>query len=135
MGEAGAGEEIRWLGRFVPSQWQPETIQQEILPSLPPCCQRERINIRMPCTHPEPPHPNNLAWHQDGGGARGTTRHIIVWASEQPTELQTSAGVPHASAPYDLMWVDNTRAFHRQPAGTDGTRRWFVTIRCSGVCT
>jgi hypothetical protein len=125
--------EYRVLGTFVPSEWQPEAIQREIVPLLPPCCQRERINVRIPHERaPEPP-AANLEWHQDGGGVDGTTRHIVVWASEQPTDIQTSDGEVFTGQPCDLVWVDNDRAYHKQPRGTNEQRRWFVAVRCSGA--
>lgn len=128
-------DEIRRLGRFVPSLLQSEVIEAEIRPFLPPCCQRERISVRIPTLQAAAPHPNNLEWHQDGGGADGTTQHMVIWASEQPTELKTSAGELFAIEPGELVWFDNTKAWHRQPRGTDETRRWFVAIRCSGALT
>lgn len=122
--------EVVVLGRFVPSTLQSEVIEAEMRPLLPPCCQRERISVRPPGTVP---HPNSLAWHQDGGGAEGTTHHMVVWASEQPTEIRTSTGVVIPTQPCDLVWFDNTLAWHRQPGGTDESRRWFAAIRCSGA--
>ena len=125
--------EVRVLGRFVPSQFQPETIQAEIKPLLPPCCQRERVNVRIPHERaPEPP-AANLEWHHDGGGVEGTTRHLVLWSSEQPTEIRTSHGQLFTPAPFELVWVDNDKAEHRQPRGTNEQRRWFVAIRCSGA--
>lgn len=121
------------LGRFVPSLLQSEVIEAEIRPLLPACCQRERIDVRVPRPLSPDPHPNNLEWHQDGGGIEGTTHHMVVWASEMPTELQTSDGVRVPTQAGDLVWYDNTKARHRQPRGTDETRRWFVAIRCSGA--
>jgi hypothetical protein len=127
--------EIRVLGRFVPSRLQSEVIEAEIRPLLPPCCARERIGVRTPHDQAPQPPPANLEWHQDGGGLEGTTRHIVVWASEQPTELQASTGEYFTGQPYDLVWVDNDHAFHRQPRDTDETRRWFLAVRCSGALT
>jgi hypothetical protein len=124
-------DEVRILGRFQPSELTEPVIQAEIRPLLPPCCQRERISVRVPMGIV--PHPDNLEWHQDGGGPAGTTDHMVVWASEQPTEIRTSAGAIVPTATGDLVWFDNRTAFHRQPAGTDETRRWFVAIRCSGA--
>lgn len=126
-------EEIRVLGRFVPSLLQSEVIEAEIRPFLPPCCARERIGVRTPHAQAPDPAPANLEWHQDGGGLEGTTRHIIVWASEQPTQIRTSTGDEFEGQPYELVWVDNDRACHRQPRGTDETRRWFLAVRCSGA--
>lgn len=128
-----AHKEIRILGPFRPSRLQSEVIEVEIRPLLPPCCQRERISVRVPDMRAEAPHYDNLQWHQDGGGALGTTQHMIVWASEMPTELKTSDGERFAAEPFDLVWYDNTKAFHRQPAGTNVGTRWFVSIRCSGA--
>lgn len=119
------------LGRFQPSALQSEVIEAEVRPLLPPCCQRERISVRVP--QGITPHPDNLEWHQDGGGPDGTTRHMVVWASEAPTELRASDGERATIAAGDLVWFDNTKAWHRQPRGTDETRRWFVAVRCSGV--
>lgn len=118
------------LGPFVPSRLQSEIIEAELRPLLPPCCARERISVRVPMGLA--PHPDNLQWHQDGGGAEGTTRHMVVWASEQPTEIRTAAGET-VSFPGELVWFDNTRVSHRQPAGTDETQRWFAAVRCSGA--
>ena len=75
----------------------------------------------------------NLEWHQDGGGAEGTTKHMVLWACEMPTELKLSSGERFYTMPYDLVWIDNTRAYHRQPRLTDESTRWFCAIRCSGV--
>jgi hypothetical protein len=126
-------DEIRVLGQFVPSAWHDETIQQEFraLPALPRCCRCERISVRLPQGIPPPE--NNLHWHQDGGGADGTTQHMVIWASEQPTELKTSTGAVVPIQPLDVVWFDNTKAWHQQPTGTNETTRWFVAIRCSGA--
>ncbi len=126
-------DEVRSLGRFMPSLLQQEVIQAEVRPLLPPCCQREAIGVRVPRESSPEPHPDNLEWHQDGGGAAGTTHHMVVWASEMMTELKTSDGELVSMPAGELVWFDNTKAFHRQPAGTDETRRWFVAIRCSGA--
>ena len=127
--------EIRVLGRFVPSRLQSEVIEAEIKPYLPPCCARERIGVRTPHEQAPPPPEANLCWHQDGGGLEGTTRHIVVWATEQPTELKTSDGEEFTAEPYELVWVDNDHAFHRQPRGTNEQQRWFLAVRCSGALT
>jgi hypothetical protein len=121
------------LGVFVPSRLQSEVIEAELRPLLPPCCARERISVRTPHDRVPAPPEANLCWHQDGGGCNGTTRHIVVWASEQPTEIQTSAGDEFVGQPYELVWVDNDRARHRQPRGTNEQHRWFVAVRCSGA--
>ena len=121
------GEEVRILGRFVPSELTTEIIQAEIRPLLPPCCQRERISVRIP--QGITPHPDNLEWHQDGMPAY----HMVVWANEDHTEVRTSTGELFQAAPYDVVWFDNTKASHRQPTGTDESRRWFVSVRCSGA--
>ena len=123
--------EIRFLGRFVPSLLQSEVIEAEIRPLLPPCCQRERISVRIPMGIE--PHADNMEWHQDGGGRLGTTRHMVVWASEQPTELQLSTGSCITPAAFDLVWFDNDVVFHRQPRHTRINDRWFVSVRCSGA--
>lgn len=127
------GEEVRIIGRFVPSLMQAEVIQAEIVPYLPPCCRRERITVRIPHDRAPQPPDANLEWHHDGGGVDGTTRHMVVWASEQPTELRTSDGGRPATEPFDVVWFDNDRAEHRQPRGTDEARRWFCSVRCSGA--
>ena len=110
-------------------------IEAELKPYLPPCCARERIGVRTPHDQAPQPPAANLEFHQDGGGLEGTTRHIVVWASEQPTEIRTSTGDLFTPEPYELVWVDNDRACHRQPRGTDETRRWFLAVRCSGALT
>jgi hypothetical protein len=124
--------DVRSLGSFIPSAYQSEVIEAEIRPLLPPCCQRERISVRVPRESAPAPHPDNLQWHQDGGGAEGTTQHMVIWASELPTDILTSRGV-YAVQPFEVIWFDNTRVLHRQPTGTDETSRWFVSIRCSGA--
>lgn len=125
--------EIVILGAYAPSAWTIDAIEQEFrrLPFLAECCQRERVSVRIP--QGVAPHPNNLEWHQDGGGADGTTQHMVVWASEMPTELKTSDGHPFDTPVGSVIWFNNTLAFHRQPRTTDETSRWFVAIRCSGA--
>lgn len=127
--------EIAILGTFTPVEWTPEAIEQAFrrLPFLAACCQRERVSVRIP--QGIAPHPNNLEWHQDGGGADGTTQHMVVWASDRPTELRTSDGHPFVTPVGAVVWFDNTKAWHRQPRGTDESHRWFVAIRCSGALT
>lgn len=126
--------EIRVLGSYVPSEYWIDRIEAEVraLPWLPPCCRRERIGIRMPEAERVPPEPN-LCWHQDGGGPDGNNRHMVVWASEAPTELQSSDGTTFTGQPFDVVWYDNYRVFHRQPRGTHEATRWFWAIRCSGA--
>lgn len=123
------------LGSFTPSTWTIDVIEQEFrrLSCLPVCCQRERISVRPP--QGVTPHPDNLDWHQDGGGAAGTTQHMVVWASHWPTELKTSDGQLFETPVASIVWFDNTRAWHRQPTGADEEVRWFVAIRCSGAIT
>lgn len=124
--------EVAIIGRFVPSALQSERIETEIKAHLPPCCARERVSVRIP----QPTvtaHPNNLEWHQDGDGRAGTIRHMVVWASEQPTEIRRSDGSVFVGEPFDLVWFDNDVAQHRQPTGTNEQQRWFVGIRCSGA--
>ena len=127
---SGGVLEVRVLGRFEPTLLQSEIIEAELRPLLPTCCQRERISVRVPCGLC--PAADNLVWHQDGGGPEGTTDHMVVWATEHPTHFRLSSGARVTVYPYDLVWVDNRRAWHRQPSGTDETRRWFVSVRCSG---
>lgn len=127
--------EYRVLAVFVPSRLQSEVIEAEIRQHLPPCCRRERIGVRTPHEQAPQPPPANLEYHQDGGGLEGTTRHIVVWATEQPTEIRTSTGEDFTGQPYELVWVDNDRACHRQPRGTNEQRRWFLAVRCSGAVT
>lgn len=127
------------LGMFLPSRLQSEVIEAEIRPLLPACCARERVGVRTPHDQAPDPAPANLEWHQDGrhpGEAmEGTTRHIVVWASEQPTEIRTSTGEEFTAQPYELVWVNNDVACHRQPRGTNEQRRWFLAVRCSGAVT
>lgn len=126
-------DEIRVLGRYEPPELTPDAIEIgfRALPFLSDCCRRERISVRIP--QGLPVMFDNLQWHQDGGGSAGTTHHMVIWASEQPTELRRSDGTLATTQPYEVVWFDNTKALHRQPAGTDETRRWFVAIRCSGA--
>jgi hypothetical protein len=123
-------EEIKSLGRYIPSAYQSEIIEAEIRAFLPECCRCERISVRYP-NGAEPPY-DNLQWHQDGGGKEGTTRHMVVWASEMATHIRTSDGVIVDTQPFDVIWFDNDRAFHKQPENTRGDQRWFVSVRCSG---
>ena len=118
------------LCSFIPSELKSEVIEAEIRLCLPPCCRRERISVRVPMGIE--PHPDNLEWHHDGGGKDGTTRHMVVWATAQPTEIRDSHETIIMFQPYDVVWFDNDLAHHRQPRGTDETKRWFVSIRCSG---
>ncbi len=122
--------EARSLGRFVPSLFQSEVIETEIRPLLPSCCQGERISVRIPMGIV--PHPDNLEWHQDGGGKDGTTRHMVVWASEMPTHIRLSWGEIVTFQPFDVVWFNNDMAFHKQPQDTRPSDRWFVSVRCSG---
>lgn len=125
--------EVRVLGKFVPSTFQSEVIEAEIRSLLPPCCKRERVSVRVPHDRAPQPPPANLEWHHDGGGSLGTTRHMVVWATEQPTEIKTSEGELFTAEPLELVWFNNDLAFHRQPRGTNEKRRWFVSVRCSGA--
>lgn len=127
--------ELRVIGRFVPSAYQSEIIETEFarLECLPLCCRRERMSVRIPHERAVEPHPDNLEWHQDGGGSEGTTHHMIVWANELPTELKTADGTLFTAEPFEVVWYDNTRCFHRQPRNTDRTTRWFMAVRCSGA--
>jgi len=127
------GTEIHVLGRFVPSQFVKEVIEAEVRPLLPPCCRCERIGVRVPHANAVISPDANRAWHQDGGGAEGTTHHMIVWATEDPTDLRTSEGQEFRGEPFDLVWFDNTKAFHKQPLGTNEHTRWFLAVRCSGA--
>jgi hypothetical protein len=122
--------EIEVLGRFIPSEFTQEVIQAEMRPLLPRCCRCERISVRIP--QGIAPHPDNLEWHQDGGGDAGTTKHMVIWASETPTEIRDSAGAVFQSQPFELVWFNNCKAHHRQPAGTNESSRWFAAVRCSG---
>lgn len=123
---------IRVLGVFTPSQLQSEVIEAEIKPHLPDCCRLERVSVRVPHARAQPAHPDNLEWHQDGGGPAGTVRHMVVWSTEQPTQIRLASGMVVTPKPYQLVWYDNDHVQHRQQAGTDETRRWFVSVRCSG---
>lgn len=122
--------EARVLAVYHPSLFQSEVIETEIRQLLPVCCRCERISVRVP-NGLEPMY-DNLQWHQDGGGPEGVTKHMVVWASEMPTELKSSTGELFAFKPFDLIWYDNYLAFHRQPEGTRPSDRWFVSVRCSG---
>ncbi len=123
--------EARVLGRYVPSLFQSEIIESEIRQFLPSCCKCERVSVRVPMGI-EPMY-DNLQWHQDGGGPEGVTRHMVIWASEQPTELRASDGTLFAFNSFDVIWFDNFKAFHRQPENTRASERWFVSVRCSGA--
>jgi hypothetical protein len=108
---------IRVLGRFEPAEYTSDAIEQgfRALACLAPCCRRERISVRIPQGIPPPG--ANLHWHQDGGGSAGTTHHMVIWASEQPTELRDEDGTVFIPQPGDVVWFDNTIAWHRQPTG------------------
>lgn len=120
-------EEVRILGHYRPSVFQAETIEAELRAFLPPCCRCERISVRYP--NGTIPHPDNLEWHQDGMPAK----HMVIWASEQPTELRLSDGTLITPDPFDVVWFDNEHAWHKQPQGTRPADRWFVSVRCSGA--
>lgn len=120
-------DEVRIIGRFIPTEFTPEVIQAELRPMLPRCCQSENIGVRIP-QGIEPPY-DNLQWHHDGMPAY----HMVVWASEMPTEVRDSAGNELQAQPFDIIWFDNVKAEHRQPANTRSDHRWFVAVRCSGA--
>lgn len=122
-------EAIRVIGTFHPSEFVKETIEREIKPLLPACCQCERVGVRVPDPRAAAPHPDNLEWHQDGMPAY----HMVVWASEMPTEFRLPDGTEWHAEPFDLVWFDNTVVYHRQPRGTNEQQRWFLAVRCSGV--
>ena len=121
------------LGTFVPSSWDPDTIEREFrgLACLPACCRRERVSVRIP--QGLPVMTDNLAWHQDGGGPAGTTDHMVIWASERPTDLAMPDGEIVPMEPLAVVRFDNRRCWHKQPTGTNESTRWFVAIRCSGA--
>jgi hypothetical protein len=123
--------DVRVIGHFFPSEFKAETIETEIRKHLPPCCAKERISVRIPDAR-VPVHPDNLEWHQDGGGKAGTTQHMVVWASEMPTEILRENGTDFKGGVFDVVLFDNWVVFHRQPRGTDEGSRWFVSVRCSG---
>ncbi len=122
---------VRSLGPFRPTALQSELIETQIKPLLPACCARERVSVRIPDARVTP-HPDNLQWHQDGGGPAGTVRHMVVWASEQPTEVQLPTGETVTGVPFELIWFNNDLVRHRQPTGTNEGTRWFASVRCSG---
>lgn len=128
-------QDVQVLGRFIPTEYQQDAIEREFkdLLFLPPCCKLERVSVRVPHELAPDPHPDNLQWHQDGGGLDGTTRHMIVWASEQPTDIRDRHGVTRELQALDVIWFNNDYAYHKQPTGTDEKRRWFVSVRCSGA--
>jgi hypothetical protein len=127
------GGEIRSLGMFHPSEMRIETIQSELRRILPPCCAAENIGVA--AQNQTVIHYDNQQWHQDGGGTAGTVRHMVVWASETPTFLRDSSGAEFRGEPFELMWFDNDKAFHRQPIDIHPESRWFVSVRCSGRIT
>ncbi len=121
--------EFRVFGHCVPSRLDATVIMDELRPLLPACCQRDKISVREPEALI---HPDNLAWHHDGGGTAGSVRHMVVWASEMPTQIQRSDGTEFQGDPFDLVWFNNDVAKHRQPDGTNPSTRWFASVRCSG---
>jgi hypothetical protein len=121
--------EAHVICRFVPSRLEPEIIQAELRPLLPTCCRCERISVRIPRESAPDPAYDNLQWHQDGAPAH----HMVVWASEMPTEIRASSGEELRFEPFDVIWFDNTKVHHRQPMNTDEEKRWFVSVRCSGA--
>src|SRR5262245_60428416 len=85
-------KEVRSLGFYRPEEFWYDRIQREIRDFLPSCCARERISVRVPPVQPRDLHPDNMEWHQDGGGAEGTTRHMVIWSDRDPTWLRLSTG-------------------------------------------
>ena len=126
--------EAQVLGRFVPSELSESRIKEELRPLLPPCCCAQTIGVR--AAHGYPVEPLNLEWHQDGFNEAGErvkpVAHLILWANETPTEIRTSTWELLQFEPFDLIQVDNYKAFHRQPAGTNPHSRWFVLVHCLG---
>ena len=123
--------EVYSLGFYWPSRLQSEIIETEVKAHLGVCCRCERVGIRIPSE--TEPHPDNLEWHQDGGGPDGITRHMVVWATEMPTELRLSDNIFFTGKPYELIWFNNYIVWHRQPKNTRPMERWFLAIRCSGA--
>lgn len=128
---AGVGEPYRVLGLFRPSVLDPAAIELELPAVLrqlgaPGCCLSGRLGIRVPSAGVQKL-AGNLVWHQDEGPG-----HMIVWASEAPTELELSDGRPWAAKPFEVLWFDNRAIRHRQPADTPDLTRWFLAIRCAG---
>ena len=103
--------DVRVLGRFVPPELTEQAIMVGIRPLLPPCCQRERISVRVPDARTIV-HPDNLQWHQDGGGQLGTVRHMVVWASEDTHRVSAAR-----TARFD----------RRRPTTSSGS----ITTRCT----
>lgn len=131
MEEAAGATEIRSLGIFRPSEMKIETIQSELRPLLPRCCRSENISV---AAHNQTViHEDNRQWHQDGGGKLGTVRHMVVWATEDPTYMRGSDGAEYRGLPFELMWFNNDTVFHRQPPDIHPESRWFAAIRCSGA--
>lgn len=124
-------ETWRVLCQFRPSEYAIEVIQAELRPLLPACCRCERISVRTPET--EPAHPNNLEWHQDGGGYEGTVRHMVCWANVLPTHVRDAEKNEATVQPFDLVWFNNDVCEHKQPRDTHLVERWFAAIRCSGA--
>ncbi len=114
---------FRVLGCFRPSELDPATIEREWAEQVGPI-HGGRLSVRVANGHPD--QPGNLVWHQDEGVAS-----LLVWATEQPTEIELDDATPWAPAPYEVLWIDNTRIRHRQPSGTDPHSRWFVSVRFS----
>jgi hypothetical protein len=123
--------EFRVLGVFHPSEYKMETMEAEMRPLLPPCCAREAVSVRYP--NGIDPNYNNMQWHQDGGGTEGTIRHMVVWASEDPTHIKDSSGAEFQAKPFEMVWFNNDLAYHKQPENTRPSDRWFISVRCSGV--
>jgi hypothetical protein len=122
----------RVIAQFVPSVFQPEVIQSEMRPLLPDCCRQRNINVRIPSETMPSYTPDQLdpkTWHYDFDGV---CTHMIVWASESPTEILTEEGLELRFNPFDLVWFDNRKAMHRQPRMTQPTR-WFACVQCEGT--
>lgn len=124
------------LGEYRPSLWDRDALEQEFrrLAFLPECCRRQRLEVRGP--HPIPPATAHL-WHRDSDSdvpdAPGGLLHLVMWASEAPTEFRQRVDGPvHAFRPFDVVFVDNVAWWHRTPPGADHRTRWFMAIRCTG---
>jgi hypothetical protein len=130
-------ETLRVLGQYQPSEWNRDVIEQEVrrLGCLPACCRQQRMEIRGPSPHA--PATTHL-WHRDSDtdvpDAPGRLTHLVMWASEDPTEFVNETGMIQSFEPYDLVWMDNVAWWHRSPPAANHLTRWFIGIRCNG-CT
>jgi hypothetical protein len=115
------------LGQYHPSEWSCPVIDREMraLACIPSCCRTVALEIRQP----SPIRPMTAdQWHRDF--QTPPVEHLVLWATESPTEILTDDGKILRFDPYDVVWINNQGPLHRMPPSADCATRWFTCFRC-----